>query len=150
MSPHTTPSPQLLDACAHRAYRLELPSHRSSVRVARRSVDTWLAARRLPPDVVDDAVLLVSELVTNAVVHTVSTRIVCGARLLGDTGLRLEVHDEDVVRRDLPRRTPGSDDECGRGLLLVHRIADSWGAERSTLTGGNAVWAALAFPAARS
>ena len=37
----------------------------------------------------------------------------------------------------------GPDDEGGRGLLLVEAIADTWGVDRSALTGGNAVWATL-------
>ncbi|KUJ42568.1 hypothetical protein ADL25_14455 [Streptomyces sp. NRRL F-5122] len=150
MSPHTPSSPQLLETAGpHRAHWLELPSHRSSVRVARHSVEAWLASRRLPAEIVGDAVLLVSELVTNAVIHTLSTRILCGAQLVSDTRLRLEVHDEDLTGRDLPRRRPGSDDECGRGLLLVQEMAESWGADRSALTMGNAVWATLAFPGGR-
>ncbi|WP_319113832.1 ATP-binding protein [Streptomyces sp. MI02-2A] len=112
-------------------------------------MEAWLASRRLPAEIVGDAVLLVSELVTNAVIHTLSTRILCGAQLVSDTRLRLEVHDEDLTDRDLPRRRPGSDDECGRGLLLVQEMAESWGADRSALTMGNAVWATLAFPGGR-
>ncbi|MEE1664468.1 ATP-binding protein [Streptomyces sp. WAC07094] len=112
-------------------------------------MEAWLASRRLPAEIVGDAVLLVSELVTNAVIHTLSTRILCGAQLVSDTRLRLEVHDEDLTGRDLPRRQPGSDDECGRGLLLVQEMAESWGADRSALTMGNAVWATLAFPGER-
>ncbi|MFD0502508.1 ATP-binding protein [Streptomyces chiangmaiensis] len=128
MSPHTPPSPQLLQTAGpHRAYWQEFPSHRSSVRVARHSVDAWLASRQLPAEVVGDAVLLVSELVTNAVIHTLSTQILCGAQLITDSRVRLEVHDEDLAGRDLPRRRPGTDDECGRGLLLVQEIAESWG-----------------------
>ncbi len=49
VSPHTPASPQLLETAGpHRAHWLELPPHRSSVRVARHSVEAWLASRRLP------------------------------------------------------------------------------------------------------
>ncbi|MEW2497691.1 ATP-binding protein [Streptomyces nodosus] len=148
MSPHTTSSPHLLDrAVSHRAHRLELPAHRSSARVARRSVNAWLTAWRLPAEVISDAVLLVSELVTNAVIHTLSAHILCGVQRIADAGIRLEVHDQDVRGRDLPRSLPGAEDECGRGLVLVREIADSWGVDRSAVTGGNAVWATLTCPA---
>ncbi|WP_055490885.1 ATP-binding protein [Streptomyces sp. TP-A0356] len=147
MSPHTIPAPLLLDATSpQRAHRFELPAQRSSVAVARRSVDAWLGSRQLPADVRADAALLVSELVTNAVIHTPSTRVLCAVELVPDAGLGLGVHDEDVTGRGLPPCRPGTDDESGRGLLLVREIAAAWGVERSALTGGNVVWATLTWP----
>ncbi|RPF31234.1 anti-sigma regulatory factor (Ser/Thr protein kinase) [Streptomyces sp. TLI_185] len=144
VSPHTTSSPQLLDAPnPERTHWLELPPHRSSIRVARRSIGARLSAWRLPGDLCADAVLLVSELATNAVRHTLSARVLCGIGLITDQCLRLEVHDHDRTDRGLPRCEPDPDDESGRGLLIVEEIADSWGVDRSRLTGGNAVWAHL-------
>jgi len=144
VSPHTTPSPQALDGAApDRAHWLELPADRASVKVARHALGERLATWRLPGELCADAALLLSELATNAILHTGSARILCGAGLITDGRLRLEVHDHDYTGRTLPRRAPGPDDECGRGLLLVQQIADSWGVDRSALTGGNAVWATL-------
>ncbi|MET7682512.1 ATP-binding protein [Streptomyces sp. NPDC005423] len=144
MSPHTTSSPKLLDvASPERAHWLELLAHRSSVRVARRAVRGQLAKWRLPGELCADAVLLVSELATNVVRHTPSTRFLCGVGLVTDTCLRIEVHDHDYGGSDLARREPAPEDESGRGLLLVQEIAGTWGVDRSTLTGGNAVWATL-------
>ncbi|MFD1656664.1 ATP-binding protein [Streptomyces caeni] len=146
MSPHTTPSTQLLDTAGpRRAHRLGLPAHRSSVGVARRSMGAWLASWRLPDEIRDDAVLLVSELVTNAVVHTLSARILCGAELVMDRHLRIEVHDQGHGCSGLPPCRPGTDDESGRGLLLVEELAESWGTGPSRLTGGSVVWATLAW-----
>jgi anti-sigma regulatory factor (Ser/Thr protein kinase) len=144
VSPHTTSSPQLLDvASPDRTHWLEIPAHRSSVRIARRSLGARLSAWSLPGELCADAVLLVSELATNAVRHTLSARILCGIGLVTDGLLRLEVHDHDHTGGDLPRCEPGPDDEGGRGLLLVESLADAWGVDRSRLTGGNAVWANL-------
>ncbi|MEU6139652.1 ATP-binding protein [Streptomyces sp. NPDC047081] len=144
MSPHTTSSPQLLDVSSpDLTHWLELPAHQSSVRTARRSMDARLTGWRLPRDLCADAVLLVSELATNAVRHTLSARILCGIGLVGDGRVRLEVHDHDYTGGRLPRCEPGPDDEGGRGLLLVEQLADTWGVDRSRLTGGNAVWATL-------
>ncbi|MGI5452337.1 ATP-binding protein [Streptomyces sp. CA-249302] len=144
MSPHTTSSPQLLDVSSPElTHWLEIPPHRSSVRVARRSMNARLTDWLLPGELCADAVLLVSELVTNAVRHTLSARILCGIGLVGDGRVRLEVHDHDYTGGDLPRCDPGPDDEGGRGLLLVEQLADAWGVDRSRLTGGNAVWATL-------
>ncbi|MEV5953139.1 ATP-binding protein [Streptomyces sp. NPDC051987] len=144
MSPHATSPRDLLDVAApDQAHWIELPSHRSSVRVARRSVRARLGEWGLSRELCEDAVLLVSELATNAVIHTLSVRILCGMGLVADGCLRLEVHDHDYSGRDLPRRRPGPDDEGGRGLLLVEQLADSWGVDRSRLTSGHAVWAML-------
>ncbi|MFF7893929.1 ATP-binding protein [Streptomyces sp. NPDC007907] len=144
MSPHTTPTPRFLDAVRpDRTDWLELPPQRTSVRVARHAMRARLDAWHVPDEVCASAVLLVSELVTNAVLHTLSERILCGVQLMTDARFRLEVHDGDLTGRGIPDRCPGPDDEGGRGLLLVREIADAWGITRSTLTGGNAVWASL-------
>ncbi|MEU6578666.1 ATP-binding protein [Streptomyces sp. NPDC046805] len=139
-----TSSPELLDvADPGQAHWIELPSYRSSVRVARRSVRSRLNGWGLSGELCEDAVLLVSELATNAIRHTPSVRILCGIGLVTAGCLRLEVHDHDYSGRGLPRGEPGLDDESGRGLLLVEQLADSWGVDGSRLTGGNAVWATL-------
>ncbi|MEU5098255.1 ATP-binding protein [Streptomyces sp. NPDC020996] len=144
MFSQTTSYSQLLDVPdPDRAHWLELPAHRSSVRVARRSIGARLTGWRVPGEVCADAVLLLSELATNAVRHTLSARILCGIGLVADGCVRLEVHDHDYTGRDLPRCDPGPDDEGGRGLLLVEQLAQAWGVDRSRLTGGNAVWATL-------
>jgi CheY-like chemotaxis protein len=88
--------------------------------------------------VLDDALLVVSELVTNAIVHAGSD---AGLRLtLGVETLRIEVADAggdapDPVLAD-------DDDEHGRGLLLVAVLSAAWGTE-STPEGGKVVWAEL-------
>ncbi|MFI6083036.1 ATP-binding protein [Streptomyces sp. NPDC051217] len=144
MSPHTTPSLQLLyNADPGRTHWLELPAQHASVGVARRFLRGRLTDWGLPDELHADAVLLASELTTNAVVHTLSVQILCGIGLVTDECLRLEVHDHDYSGTSLPRYEPGPEDEGGRGLLLVEQLAASWGVSRSGLTGGNAVWATL-------
>ncbi|MDO0930949.1 ATP-binding protein [Streptomyces sp. DG2A-72] len=144
MSPHTTSSPLSLDAFSpDRTHWLELPAHRSSVGVARRSMSARLIAWQLPGELCADAVLLLSELATNAVRHTLSTRILCGLGLVPDRCLRVEVHDRNHLCHGLLPCESGPDDEGGRGLFLVDQLADTWGVDRSRRTGGNAVWATL-------
>ncbi|MEW2395213.1 ATP-binding protein [Streptomyces sp. NPDC046862] len=133
-------------ASPDRSHWLDLPARRSSVRAARHSTSARLTAWRLPIELCADAELLVSELATNAVRHTVGARFLCGIGLITDGCLRLEVHDQDSTGRGLPTCEPGPDDESGRGLLLVEAIAATWGVDRSLLTGGNAVWATLTAP----
>ncbi|MDT0437292.1 MULTISPECIES: ATP-binding protein [Streptomyces] len=148
MSPHTTTSSSLLDTHGpDRAHWFELPARRDSVRAARHGVDERVTSWRLPRELCADAVLLVSELVTNVVLHTISGRILCGVRLMTGRCLRVEVHDYDY-RHDCanvprPQGRPGPEVETGRGLFIVEELADSWGVERSVLTTGNVVWATL-------
>ncbi|TLS43034.1 ATP-binding protein [Streptomyces montanus] len=145
------PSPQLPGGAAtDRVHWFELPARQAGVREARCVMGEKLRRWRLPEEVCQDAVLILSELVTNAIRHTSSSRIHCRVGLTADGSVHLEVHDQAITPRSLPPRNPGPDDECGRGLLLVQHIAERWGAERSSFTGGNAVWAALARPSARA
>ncbi|MEV4556939.1 ATP-binding SpoIIE family protein phosphatase [Kitasatospora sp. NPDC049285] len=77
--------------------------------------------------------LMVSELVTNAIQH--ATRPVT-LRLVRTTVLRCEVGDDSAA---LPRtRRAGPEEERGRGLQIVARCADRWGATR--LGAGKVVW----------
>ena len=82
-------------------------------------------------DIVDDAVVLTSELVTNAVVHAgTSADVLC---LRSDHGVRIEVSDR-YPEREIPLQaaavTMGSPDrEGGRGLQLCAALAGRWGVE---------------------
>ncbi|MFD8077333.1 ATP-binding protein [Streptomyces sp. NPDC059718] len=144
MAPHTTPYPRSLGTSPpHRDHWLELPAERTSVKAARHAMTERLTRWGVPGEACADAVLILSELATNAVVHALGTRILCGVVLDVDQLLRIEVHDHDRRQINLPPRPPGPEDENGRGLLLVRQLADKWGVARSTRTGGNTVWATL-------
>ena len=84
-------------------------------------------------DCVDPVELLVSELVTNAIRYgagPVTLRLLRTGRLL------CEVYDSD---RELPVLVAsGPDEEHGRGIQLVSRMADRWGTSRTA--GGKVVW----------
>ncbi|MFF7731232.1 SpoIIE family protein phosphatase [Streptomyces sp. NPDC008001] len=83
------------------------------------------------PDIIDDAVVLTSELVTNAVVHAGTAADVLCMRT--DTGVRVEVADRyperEVPLQSSARRIGGVDREGGRGLLLCAALATRWGVE---------------------
>lgn len=92
-------------------------------------------------ELVDDAVLLVDELVSNAIVHAGTPITVVIA--VEDDCVRFEVGDETETLPE--QRVPGPDDVTGRGLQLVDRVADAgWGVEPHT--GGKSVWFALSAP----
>lgn len=98
---------------------------------------------------VDDAELVLSELLANAVLHARTTGATVETRFaaLGPAAVRLEVRDADSVRA--PRLRPVvPHDQRGRGLQLVDDLTEGrWGYERSTTDAGAAtgkvVWAHL-------
>lgn len=123
---------------------LELPARRSSVGAARSAAGEWLRGWHLPEEACEDAVLVLSELATNAIRHTASARFLCCVGVTADRRIHLEVHDHGAAGGSLIPRSPDLEDEGGRGLLLVELTAERWGVQQSALTGGNAVWARLA------
>lgn len=88
--------------------------------------------------VVDDALLVVSELVANAVTHAATD---CDLRLLlSSARLRIEVEDSGAGSPDLAAAT--TDDERGRGLFLVSALSTAWGVD-SVPNQRKRVWADL-------
>ncbi|MGW5613697.1 ATP-binding SpoIIE family protein phosphatase [Streptomyces sp. NPDC003877] len=81
------------------------------------------------PDQVDSAVLLLSELLTNVLVHTDSDALLV-TEVTGEVGerrLRIEVTD---AGDDLPhKRRPGELASSGRGLVLIELLAHAWGVD---------------------
>jgi anti-sigma regulatory factor (Ser/Thr protein kinase) len=118
------------------------PHNAGQIPVARRFVrdvlDSWglLDAEQL----VQDTLLVASELVTNAVLHGMG-EVEVSVSMHGD-GVRLEVCDQGplwVPRRPAPSTVPGL---TGRGLRIVALAASAWGTDRSP-GGGTIVWAEL-------
>ncbi|MEU7054653.1 SpoIIE family protein phosphatase [Streptomyces sp. NPDC046197] len=98
------------------------------------------------PDQVDSAVLLLSELLTNVLVHTdAEALLVAEVRGEGDERrMRVEVTDNCD---DLPhRRRPGELASSGRGLLLIELLADAWGVDPQGR--GKSIWFELYEPTA--
>jgi anti-sigma regulatory factor (Ser/Thr protein kinase) len=93
-----------------------------------------LRSWELPPAVVEEVVLMTSELVTNAFVHG---RPPIDLRLRR-TGTELIVEVQDRAAYRPRRRRAEDDDESGRGLQIVSVLAERWG---SRATGrGKSVW----------
>ncbi|MFF7153437.1 SpoIIE family protein phosphatase [Streptomyces sp. NPDC008139] len=129
-----------------------LPGNQLAAGAARRFLRAALAdwtsqglpeAAAFTEQVVDDAILLVSELATNAVIHAgttvdvlcrLETRAQAAAEAFGDRGSRepglvIEVSDQYPARvlRGDDRPDPGDHREGGRGLQLVAALSDAWG-----------------------
>ena len=126
-------------------YFQNLPCTTESADPARCLVSTALAVWAMD-SLVDDAALVVSELVGNAVRHTRSHLIrVTVTRLAQDTVL-VAVADRD--KAEVVRRNPGPDDTNGRGLMLVEALTERWGV--TYLPWGKRVWAQLKDAGART
>jgi len=80
-------------------------------------------------------VLLISELVTNAVVHARST-VTVDLAVRDDGPVRVKVHDESPVP-PTPRRHH-ADRPGGRGMHLLESLATRWGVEASR--NGKSIW----------
>ena len=85
-------------------------------------------------ELADTAVLLVSELVTNAVLHARSSSELVVRRV--ETGIRVEVRDESASAPTV--KSYSVDAGTGRGLLLVESLAARWGSQPNAF--GKSVW----------
>jgi anti-sigma regulatory factor (Ser/Thr protein kinase) len=106
----------------------------ASVPAARHFVARTLRQWKCGEDVASVAMLLASEVVTNAIVHARSNAFV--RVQLTDGVLRVEVHD---ATRQLPTPRPHDPHaESGRGLMLVDAYSSVWGT--SAAGDGKVVW----------
>ncbi|MGW3275086.1 ATP-binding protein [Streptomyces kronopolitis] len=115
---------------------VRLPSRPQSAGIARRLTAAVLLKQwSLTPQLAEHAVLLVSELVGNAVRHTGARTF--GLRMLRRRGwIRIEVRDPS---RGLPCLMPVQEmDVSGRGLFLVDTLSDRWGVD--LLPRGKTTW----------
>ena len=124
------------------AWSRAFPGTPVQVREARRFLSTILAGR----PVADDAVLCLSELVTNATVHSHSGRP--GGQFtvrveMNENMLRVEIHDDGGSWRGAGSGSP--DGQHGRGLGIVSQLARAWGRDGDSETGWT-VWYELDCP----
>ena len=123
-----------------RQARLPLPPDTAAPSRARRFVAEALLDWQVP-DRIDDALLLASELVTNAVEHGSPPATLQIA--YREPELLIEVHDASG-RLPVLGRLDDPVAERGRGVAIVDAIADSWGVV-DIPNDGKAVWCKLAL-----
>jgi CheY-like chemotaxis protein/anti-sigma regulatory factor (Ser/Thr protein kinase) len=116
---------------------IDLPAQATSVAQAREFVASTFAVWGIPADTIDDALVVVSELVTNAVTHAGSA---CQVRLAVDkVAVRISVLDNGA---GTPDPQPFSDTKPhGRGLHIVGALSSAWGVDR--VPQGKLVWAEM-------
>ncbi|WP_370221062.1 ATP-binding protein [Kitasatospora sp. MAP12-22] len=132
---HTaTPTTQSQDRHAHAVAVL---ARQAVVDIAR----SW----GITGDGLDDIAVVAGELLANAVIHAPG-RLLAGVYLSPD-GDRVVIEVYDPSRR-MPTGAANfgnSELTCGRGILMIESLSESWGAEPTTH--GKKVWAELAVPA---
>lgn len=123
---------------------IPLPVRLDSARSARQALDHDLRARGIDGAARDDMLLIVSELVTNAIRHgrpLATDGTVHVDWTVTDRGVGIEVTDGGD---GLPRAATQSDQgEGGRGLAIVDALATRWGVAHAA-TSTTTVWACVA------
>ncbi|MGA5562363.1 ATP-binding protein [Streptomyces platensis] len=119
-----------------------LPHIPQAVSVVRRRVRTVLADWNLAPDLAEDALLVISELITNAVVHALPPAVLRLSRggADGRSALRVEVTDAGPAADGRPAVAP-CPGEHGRGLDIITALAAECGTRAHP--GGITWWAEL-------
>ncbi|MFD3564684.1 SpoIIE family protein phosphatase [Streptomyces sp. NPDC058686] len=132
-----------------------VPARRTAMTVAQAEPERVAAARRQvrellhdwsDEDQVDSAVLMVSEMLTNVLVHTDGDALLVTEVTGGPSARRLRAEVADASD-DLPhKRHPGELASSGRGLVLMELLADRWGVDPRGE--GKSIWFELYEPSA--
>ena len=126
-----------LSRTRHDSATAQLGPELIDVAAARRFISRLCATWNCGPTAAD-AELVVSELVTNALLHAGAT---CELRArFAESVLRLEVRDGGPGAPDL--QAASNESEHGRGLVLVSALCSAWGIDNQA-GGGKVVWAEL-------
>ncbi|MER6355099.1 ATP-binding protein [Streptomyces sp. NPDC001634] len=145
-TPPTDSAPRTSPSALPKDIEWRLPRHARSVGRARTLLREQATSWKLPNEVTETAVLLLSELMTNAYRHAKVPpgREIRARCILEADRLHVSVTDANDT---LPTpREASPDDEGGRGLTLVEALADKWGAEPRPGGIGKTVWFELQVP----
>jgi two-component sensor histidine kinase len=127
---------------------IPLPVRLESASRARQALEQDLAARGIGGEARDDLLLIVSELVTNAIRHgrpLVADGTVHVDWTVSDRGVAIEVTDGGG---GLPvPATLSGHGEGGRGLAIIDALATRWGVAHAAAS-DTTVWACVACPSA--
>lgn len=136
-------------------WRFTAPALDCSVPQLRHAVRDLVRRQGVVPDeVLQNMLLILSELATNAVRHAALLSPEIGVEVgLRKGWLRVAVEDSHPYRPGALDVDPGQEHTGGRGLLLVKVITSETGGHydiQQTGTGGKVIWAALPLPLVRA
>lgn len=118
---------------------IRLPFEMSTPSIARTKLAGFLTVNRAPSSVIDDALIVISEMIANAVSHGLPTddgTIEISWTLNGDL---LELSVYDAGKGGSLKPIDFDDDSLsGRGLSIINRVADRWWVDMSKGTRVNA------------
>ena len=121
---------------------VELPFGTDAPSVARQFLATHAVS--LPESLHEDAKLLVTEIVSNAVRH--GAPFVTMQIRNDPFGVAVLISDEGPDLPQLPERRPDLEATSGRGMLIVDAVASRWGVTPKPANDGKTVWFELASP----
>lgn len=129
-------------AVATSTLRISLEHDLQAPSLARAAIRGFCGESNISPESLATLTLLVSELVSNAVVHSdvpAGSEILLSAHRLGDNSVRVEVTDQGSGFTPAPRDPRQAD--AGYGLHLIEMQATRWGVDEH---GGTRVWFEIA------
>jgi signal transduction histidine kinase/DNA-binding response OmpR family regulator len=131
---------RISDESVQRQAEIEVPPVGSAVQYGRRFATATLTEWAVPPEIVQDATLIVSELLTNAIVYgTPPIRL-----RLRKTQEELAIEVDDAASA-MPRKLRATPTDLhGRGLAIVADVGSRWAARPDGY--GKTVWSTLAIP----
>lgn len=111
---------------------LRVPFAASSVSVARQKLKTWLVEAGFCGDVVEDARVVISELVANSVRHAqpLPDGDILVSWKVAAQGLQISVTDGGSGTRPRKVNAPSSA-LAGRGMAIVERLAETWWSDQT-------------------
>jgi two-component sensor histidine kinase len=112
--------------------RMNVTKSETAALEARDALHAWMFDVGCSESVITDALIIVNELVTNAIMHADSDAVVMA--VLQDMRLRLEVHDSDPTGPVVVEPSSAG----GFGLAIVTALCDVWGWEPTRY--GKRVW----------
>jgi anti-sigma regulatory factor (Ser/Thr protein kinase) len=122
---------------------VHLPCAPASVAIARRALVSELRTAGVPDDAVGDAALVISELLSNAILHAYPLPGECVQVTWSVDGEAVEVAVSDGGSATMPKvGQPPALAIGGRGLAIVAHLSQSWGVRIDEV--GLTVWAVLA------
>lgn len=115
---------------------IQLPPTSEAASIARKFVEDY--RDHLDPEMIEDAKLLVSEIVTNAVLY--GRPEITLILQVDPPALGIAVMDAGDGQPVFPDQTPQADATSGRGLLIVDTVASAWGVRPNSPAPGKTVW----------